>query len=82
MRYIFILIMLFFISGCSKVTQENYEQIRVGMQYDAVVEILGKPNACDSVANVSSCVWGNVSKNIKVRFINERAVGISALGIK
>jgi len=81
MRYVFILTVLFFL-GCSKVNQENYEQIRVGMNYESVVAILGKPNACDSVANVSSCVWGNVSKNIKVRFISERAVAVSAQGIQ
>lgn len=74
-------VLLILLLGCSKVTQENYEQIRVGMGYDAVVAILGKPNACDSVANVSSCVWGNVSKNIKVRFVNERVTSVSALGI-
>jgi hypothetical protein len=74
--------MLFFFLGCSKVTQENYDKIRVGMNYNEVVAILGKPNSCDSVANVNSCVWGNVSKNIKVRFVSERAVFLNAQGIK
>jgi hypothetical protein len=82
MRYIFILFALFLMLGCSKVTQENYKKITPGMNYDAVVNILGKPNSCDSVANSTSCVWGSISKNIKVRFVNNRAVVISSQGLE
>ena len=68
--------------GCSKVNKDNYDSLRVGMSYDATVAVLGKPNSCDSVGEASSCVWGNVSKNIKVRFIADRAVLINAQGIQ
>ncbi|NLC28406.1 MAG: DUF3862 domain-containing protein [Campylobacteraceae bacterium] len=81
MRYLLIILPLLVLLGCSKVSKESYEQIYVGMSYSAVVEILGKPNACEDVESVKSCVWGNVSKNIKVRFLNERAVLISELGV-
>lgn len=81
MRYFIFLTTLLFIMGCSKVNKDNYEQIRAGMQYSSVVEILGKPNACESAGNVNSCVWGNVSKNIKIRFVNERVAQASSLGM-
>jgi len=82
MRYVMLLLSVLVFLGCSKVNKENYDNLRVGMNYDAVVGVLGKPNSCDSVGEASSCVWGNVSKNIKVRFIADRAVLINAQGIQ
>jgi hypothetical protein len=82
MRYILLVVSLLVFLGCSKVNKENYDSLRVGMSYDAVVAILGKPNSCDSMGEASSCVWGNVSKNIKVRFLADRAVLINAQGIQ
>jgi hypothetical protein len=82
MRHIILVFSLLLFLGCSKVNKENYDSLRVGMSYDAVVAVLGKPNSCDSVGEASSCVWGNVSKNIKVRFVANRAVLINAQGIQ
>ena len=74
MRVGIILILLLIMLGCSKVSQENYEQIRTGMGYDAVVAVLGKPNSCESVGMATSCVWGSVSKHIKIRFVADKVV--------
>jgi len=33
----------FLLTGCSRISRENYDQIKVGMTADRVSEILGKP---------------------------------------
>ena len=42
-RINFVMCVLFVLSGCSKLTLENYNKISVGMEYDAVVELIGPP---------------------------------------
>ena len=31
------------ITGCSKISKENYDQVKVGMNHDQVTDVLGKP---------------------------------------
>jgi hypothetical protein len=76
------LITLFFTSGCSKVTKENYEKLELGMKYSEIIELLGNPNSCIESVVVKSCFWGNKTKNIKVNFLGEQIVVISSTGLK
>jgi hypothetical protein len=54
--------------GCSKLTLENYGKIGVGMQYDAVIQLIGKPDRCDDVMTIRKCVWRHGKRSISVSF--------------
>ena len=70
-----------FILACSKVTQENYEKIKLGMSYEEVVDILGKAQECGSSIGMTNCRWESNEKYIKVQFIADKVVFFSAKGL-
>ncbi len=70
-----------FIFACSKVTQENYEKIKLGMAYEEVVNILGKAQECDSSIGITKCRWESNGKYIKIQFIADKVVFFSAKGL-
>ncbi len=67
--------------GCSKLTPETYDQLRVGMTYDEVVKILGRPDACEGALGFKECKWGTRNKYINVKFGGESVVFYSAKGL-
>jgi len=67
------------LAGCSKVSQENYVKLKVGMAYDEVRGILGDPASCDDALGLRSCRWGDDSRWIRVSFVAER-VAVTAAG--
>lgn len=67
--------------GCSKVNTENYNRLKMGMDYGEVVEILGEANDCKSVIGVKNCIWGNDKKSIKVSFAGEKVILFSGKGL-
>ena len=70
------------ITGCSKVNKENYGKINIGMSYEDVVEVLGKPDTCeDSVIKTKSCMWGSADKLIKIKFVADTVAWRSSKGI-
>ncbi len=68
-------------SGCNSVNQENYAKIKIGMSYDKVVDILGKPESCDSLMSAKTCKWGKDPKTISIQFVGEKVVLRSASGL-
>ena len=68
--------------GCSRVTQENYDKLSVGMDYEEVVKILGQPSECKSILNAKNCTWGDSSKRIAVKLIANKVVFLSSEGLK
>jgi hypothetical protein len=70
------------ITGCSKVTAENYAKLKVGMAYQEVVGLLGGPTSCDDAAGFKRCIWGDEKRNIKVQFAADRALLYTAQGIR
>jgi hypothetical protein len=76
-----IIIVSFFVLACSKVTQENYEKIKLGMAYEEVVDILGKAQECDSSIGMTNCRWESNGKFIKIQFIADKVVLFSAKGL-
>ena len=65
--------------GCSKVNKENYDQLKVGMGYDQVVELIGKPDTCEeSVLGTKRCVWTDSAKQIKINFVADKAMLMSS----
>ncbi len=74
-------ISLLFFSGCSKVNQENYKKISLGMEYKAVTDILGDPGKCDDILKANSCTWGDKAKIINIKFIADKVVFFSSNGL-
>lgn len=67
--------------GCGKVTKENYNRLKMGMDYGEVVAILGKANECKDVIAIKNCMWGDEKKSIKVSFAGEKVILYSAQGL-
>jgi hypothetical protein len=78
---IFLFSILAFI-GYSKVNKENYDKIEIGMSYEEVVGVLGKPDTCGKpVLKTKSCIWGPSDKQIKIKFTGDTVVWHSSEGI-
>lgn len=82
MRTILIVLVMFFMVGCSNVSKANYDKIQMGMPYTKVIEVLGKANKCDALAGMSDCMWGNDKKFIKVKFIADKVIFMQSQGIE
>ena len=67
--------------GCGKINQENYDKLKVGMDYDEVLNIIGKPDNCESVLNMKNCIWEESSKSITIKVIANKVVFLSGHGI-
>jgi hypothetical protein len=75
-------LLVLLISGCSKVTKENYDKIESGMSYDEVVKLIGKPEGCSETLGISSCQWKNDGAVIDIKFISDQVTFTSAKGLK
>jgi len=70
-----------FLAGCSKLTVENYDRLRVGMSYTEVTDILGKPDQCSDAMLVRTCRWGTDAQHASVNFVADKAVLFGAEGL-
>jgi len=82
LRLIVAISLLATLTGCSKLTMENYAKIKAGSAYSEVVKILGKPDNCSEALFVRSCVWGDEQKNITVNFVGDKVVLTSNKNIR
>ncbi len=74
-----VLLLVLFLWGCnSKLTQENYNQISMGMSYDQVVGLIGKPDKCDDVMGIRSCHWGDGKTVVSISFAGDKVLLFSA----
>lgn len=62
------------LAACSKLTVENYDQLKVGMTYAEVRQLLGAPTQCDDVLTLRSCTWEDGERHVQVSFVGERVV--------
>jgi hypothetical protein len=74
--------LLLLVLGCSQLTQENYNKIIVGMSYDQVAALIGKPDTCDDVMGVRNCVWGDEKRSVQVGFVADKVLLFSANNLK
>lgn len=74
--------LLLLVLGCSPLTQENYNKITVGMSYDQVTALIGKPDTCDDVMGVRNCVWGDEKRSVQVGFVADKVLFFSANNLK
>lgn len=62
--------------ACSKLTQENFEQIKLGMTMKQVTAILGDPTNVEkiNIAGISgvSATWKDDKGQVDIQFLNER----------
>lgn len=74
--------LLLLLSGCSKVTKENYDKIETDMSYDEVVKLIGKPEGCSEAFGISSCAWKNGKAKIDIKFVSNEVTFLTADGLK
>ena len=74
--------LLLLVLGCSPLTQESYNKITVGMSYDQVTALIGKPDTCDDVMGVRNCVWGDEKRSVQVGFVADKVLLFSANNLK
>ena len=79
---VFLIAIILIAFGCSKVTQDNYDKLSVGMDHGEVIKILGEPNGCQSILNTKSCTWGDTSKRITLKLVANKVVFLSSEGLK
>lgn len=70
------------IAACTKLTVENYDQIKVGMRYDEVKRLLGEPTKCSDLMTVRSCTWGDEARHVQVNFIADQVVLFSSANLR
>lgn len=74
--------LMLILSGCSRLTQENYDQLRMGMAKVEVEAILGEATKCEVSVGVETCVWGSEEgRHVKIRFAAGNAVTFSNEGL-
>jgi len=78
---VFLALAMLSIFGCSKLSQENYDKLSMGMEYQEVIELLGNPDECKSVLNAKNCIWGDSSKNITIKIVADKVVFLSSTGL-
>jgi len=76
------LLLLCAITACSRVTQENYDRLKVGMEYSQAVSLLGEPQECSAVLNAKNCTWGDDKKSIQAKIVADKVVWLSSKGLK
>ncbi|MCG8312197.1 MAG: hypothetical protein MI976_03190 [Pseudomonadales bacterium] len=72
---------LLLLAGCSKLNKENYDKLKTGMEKSELEAIIGSADTCEEALAAESCVWGDDSKNIKVKFVAGKAVFFSNKGL-
>lgn len=68
--------------GCSRLTLENYNQISMGMPYDEVTQLIGKPDSCDDLMGVRSCQWGDANHAVRVSFVSGKVLLFSSSNLQ
>ncbi|MCJ8169581.1 outer membrane protein assembly factor BamE [Atopomonas sediminilitoris] len=75
------LLALTLLSGCSKVNQQHYDQLKVGMSKAEVETLLGA-GECEGAMGATSCEWGDDKTGISVQFLGDKVMLFSGRGLK
>lgn len=67
--------------GCGKLTKENYNLLKAGMDYYEVVEIFGEADACSMAVGLKNCKWRDDDKYINIKFVGDKVVLFSGYGL-
>ena len=69
------------LTGCGNLTKENYDTLKVGMEYTEVTAVIGDPADCSETLGTKRCTWGDEATQIKVSFIADKAIHFSNKGL-
>jgi len=69
------------LAACSKVTVENYEKIKIGMDKAEVEAVLGSADNCVEKTLHTNCIWGDESKNIEITLVSDKVTLYSKHGL-
>ena len=81
-RLPWLLLLTLAVTGCGKLTAENYDKLKVGMSYAEVKSILGEPDRCSDVLGAKQCRWGDDSKYIQVNFVADQVLLYNAENVR
>ena len=81
MRYLAVMFSLMLLVGCSKVTKENYDQLKSGMSQAEVEAVLGSSDMCTETFGTKTCSWGNEDRNITINFVGDTVLVLSNKGL-
>lgn len=68
--------------GCSQLTLESYHKISMGMPYDEVIQLIGKPDSCDDLMGVRRCQWGDDKHAARVNFVSGKMLLFSSSNLQ
>ena len=81
-RRLLFALMVLLISGCGKLTMENYSKLQIGMRYKEVVSLIGSPDKCSDVMGLRNCEWGNERKSVNVTFAGDKVLFFAGNGLQ
>ncbi|MBE0359567.1 MULTISPECIES: DUF3862 domain-containing protein [Pseudoalteromonas] len=81
MKKLLIIATLLSLAACSKVSQENYEKIKIGMDKADVETLLGSADNCVEKTLHTNCVWGDETKNIEITLVSDKVTLYSKHGL-
>lgn len=71
------------LAGCSKLTAENYNKIKLGQSFDEVQALIGKPDQCSDVMTARNCTWGKAGgPQASVSFVGDKVVLFTAQNLR
>jgi len=65
-----------------KLNLENYSRIQTGQSYEQIRQLLGDAAHCDETLGIRSCQWGDEQRGVRVNFVADKAVLMSAEHLK
>lgn len=67
------------LTGCSKLNQENYDKLKMGMTLAEVEAVIGSNDECSTSLGTKTCMWGSKDgKHIKASFMGDAAITFSS----
>lgn len=81
MKKLITVALLLSLAACSKLSMDNYQQLKTGMSYNEVTAVIGEPASCEEALGTRTCIWGDDNKQIKAAFLAEKAMLFSHKGL-
>jgi len=66
------------LAACGKLTMENFNRVKVGMSFDEVTNLIGRPERCSEALTVRTCEWGDDKRRAGVSFVSDKVILMSA----
>lgn len=62
------------LTGCNKLTQENYSKLEMGMERSKVESLFGKPKECQAALKITNCSWEEGDSSLQIQFVDNKVV--------